>query len=271
MKEERSWPVLGTWLKDTAAAPPDPQETARKVAERLPQTPQVRRRWWLPSQRAAHQPSPIQATSGHTPTVIGRTKSMLSPVKTITAGALVFAIGSVFLIAQPFDQQPVVPGAETEAVAPTWVTGNISFAPGCTSPDSDEVDGAVRRSRNVECSPQAWTSSDLRLTAEVSRWYNEDTFQTDEGSITVNMDAAYLRNDGGGWACSNSGLLRGSGMSSKDVTGGTFTHTCIGDGGYEGLSAILVLDQAGAGNSEEFVGLIFSGDFPPLPEPPSVE
>jgi hypothetical protein len=190
---------------------------------------------------------------------------MLSPVKAITAGALVFALGGVLLIAQPFDQQPVVPGAETEAVAPTWVTGNISFAPGCTSPDSDEVDGAVRRSRNVECSPQAWTSSDLRLTAEVSRWYNEDTFQTDEGSITVSADAAYLRNDDGDWACSATSLLEGSGSSSKDVGG--FTFTCTGDRDYAGLSAILVVEQGT--RSEKFVGLIFSGDFPPLAETPA--
>ena len=197
---------------------------------------------------------------------------MFSPVKAITAGALVFAIGGVFLIAQPFDQQGTsVPGAETEAIAPTWVTGTVQVASSCSGPDSIEVDGDVRHEWVIECSPQTWTSSDPRLTGEVSRRWNEDVFQTDEGSITVAMDAAYLRNDDGGWACSNSSLLRGSGMSSEDVTGETFTHTCIGDGGYAGLSAILVLDQAGAGNSEGIVGLIFSGDFPPLPEPPSVE
>ena len=42
MKDERYWPVLGTWLKDTAEAPPDPRQTARKVAERLPQTPHAK-------------------------------------------------------------------------------------------------------------------------------------------------------------------------------------------------------------------------------------
>jgi len=48
MKKERYWPVLGTWLKDTTTTPPDPQQTARKVAERIPETPQVRRRWCWP-------------------------------------------------------------------------------------------------------------------------------------------------------------------------------------------------------------------------------
>jgi hypothetical protein len=89
----------------------------------------------------------------------------------MTAGAIVFANGSSFLIAQPFDRQSSVPGAETEAIAPTETTS---------------------------------------------------------------------------------------------------TFDCVGDGGYAGLSAILVLEDAG-GNAEDIVGLIFSGDFPPLPEPPADE
>ena len=54
---------------------------------------------------------------------------MLSPVKAITAGALVFALGGVMLIAQPFGQQGSVPGAETdtEAEAPAWVTGTLTL------------------------------------------------------------------------------------------------------------------------------------------------
>jgi hypothetical protein len=194
---------------------------------------------------------------------------MFSPVKAITAGALVFALGGVLLIAQPFDQQSAVPGAETEAIAPTWVTGTVGRAPSCSS-DPDVMDGDVLRSRNIECSPQTWTSSDPRLTGEVSRRWNEDTHRTDEGTISVSMDAAYLRNEGGGWACSASQLLKGSGSSSEEVTG--TTHTCIGDGGYEGLSALLASEQGpGPSYSSEFVGLIFSGDFPPLPEAPAVE
>jgi hypothetical protein len=50
---------------------------------------------------------------------------MFSPVKAITAGALIFAIGGAFLIAQPFGQQGgSVPGAvtDTEAMRPALVT-----------------------------------------------------------------------------------------------------------------------------------------------------
>jgi len=270
-----------SWLKDEDVVLPDAEQAGRLVAAGLPQTRQLRRKWWpLPSFKGTsvpprvmpdteYQPTSIPATNGHTPTVIGRTQSMFSPVKAITAGALVFALGGAFLIAQPFDQQGgSVPGAETEAIAPTWVTGDIRFAPGCSGPDSSEMDGDVLRSRNIECSPQAWTSSDPRLTAEVSRRYNEDTYQTDEGRISVGTDTADLRNAGGGWACSTISLLEGSGSSSQRVTGDTVT--CTGDGGYAGLSAVLIIEQVG-GRSEGFSGLIFSGDFPPLPEAPAAE
>jgi hypothetical protein len=45
---------------------------------------------------------------------------MLSPVKAITAGALVFAIGGVMLVAQPFEQQVGLPGAATDMVPSTF-------------------------------------------------------------------------------------------------------------------------------------------------------
>ena len=193
---------------------------------------------------------------------------MLSPVKAITAGAIVFALGGAFLIAQPFDQQSIVPGADAEDVVATWVTGDVRYASSCSGPDT-EMDGDVRRDRNYECSPQTWTASDPRLTGEVSRRWNEDVYRTeDEGYVSVNMGAAYLRNEGGGWACSASNLFKGSGLFPQELTGETFA--CTGEDGYEGLSAILVNEQGGR-NAEEFVGLIFSGDFPPLPEPPAAE
>ena len=96
---------------------------------------------------------------------------MLSPVKAITAGVIVVAVGGALLIAQPFQQQSSVPGAEADAVAPTWVTGNVQPAPSCSRGDL-EVDGDVQRNRNLECSPQTWTSSDPRLTGEVVRRWN---------------------------------------------------------------------------------------------------
>jgi hypothetical protein len=275
MNDEQMQSLIESWFEDTDPRPPDTRQATAHVMAHVPRTRQRGRRWSLPAfgHRAhpstatntiEYQPASIPATDGHTPIVIGRTQTMFSPSKALIAGALVFGIGGVMLIAQPFEQQGSMPGAEAEPIAATWVTGTVQPAPSCTNPDP-VVDGDVSRSRDIECSPQTWTSSDPRLTGEVARRWNFDTHQTDEGSISVWMDAAYLRNDDGGWACSNHSLAK----DEVDVAD-PLTFTCIGDGGYEGLSASLVLVDAG-GNAEEFVGLIFSGDFPPLPEPPASE
>ena len=77
---------------------------------------------------------------------------MLSPVKAITAGALVFAIGGVFLIAQPFDQQERAGGARggrRDLSTPAYVTWEVTGDPTFTEPD--EFDDGTR--------PDAWPRS----------------------------------------------------------------------------------------------------------------
>lgn len=150
----------------------------------------------------------------------------------------------------------------TEAV---WVSGSVRPAPPCSDGDVT-VEGDVERFRNVECSPQRWASSDPRLAGDVVRRWNQDFYQAAEGSVEVGTDAAYLANDGGSWACSNTYV----GQEFSEPGYGPTTFTCTGAGGYAGLSAILVLVGAG-GNAEEFTGLVFSGEFPPPPEPPAAE
>ena len=263
MKDERYWPVLGTWLKDTATAPPDPRQTARRVVERLPQTTQLRRHWWLRSPRFApsrpsgrdpttYQPSPIPATNGHTPTVIGRTQIMFSPAKALIAGALVFGIGGALLVAEPFQQQGSVPGAEADSVAPTWVTGSMQQVEDSCSELGSSSDGGVSR-HSYECT-FTWTSSDPRLTGDASRPWNEDSYQTDEGPISVSVVANYLKNDGGDWTCSTVSLLKGSSPTGESLTDGD-TYLCIGGGGYEGLSAVLVSKYMADSFGDDFSGL----------------
>lgn len=271
-------PEVRDWMKRTDADPPDAQRSARQVMTRLPEVRQ-RSRWWpfpvryrtprAPTTDATteYQPRPIPATNGHTPTVIGRTHSMFSPVKAITAGAVVAALGGVMLISQPFEQQGSVPGAATESVAPTWVTGSMQHVEGSCSETGSSTDGGFSR-HSYECT-FAWTSSDPRLTGDVSKRWNEDTYPTDEGPISVSMDASFLRNEGGDWACSTDYLVKGSSPDIEVLTDGS-TYTCVGSGGYEGLSAVLVSKPA-EGFSDEFVGLIFSGDLPPVPEAPVAE
>ena len=41
-----------------------------------------------------------------------------------------------------------------------------------------------------------------------------------------------------------------------------------GEGAYEGLTAIVVMDKEGVDHAP-FVGVIFEGEMPPFPEPPA--
>ncbi len=277
MNDERR---LAAWFSDREEAPESVPQGVAMVMANVPRVRQQGRWLPLPLRRsksiattpsttgtAEYQPSPIPASNGQSPTVIGRTMTMFSPAKAITAGALVFALGGVLLIAQPFQQQASVP-ATTADVEPVWVTGNIALASSCTGPDYEQ-DGAVRHDWHYVCSPQTWTASDPRFSGEVAALWNDDVYQTDNGFNAVNVSANYLRNEEGGWTCTSINLYEGYGLFPTGLTGET--ATCIGQGGYEGLSAILVMDDSLAETANPFSGLIFSGDFPPLPEPPAPE
>ena len=91
MNDEQMRPLLEVWLRDRQIPPPRAQAGVAKVMANVPRTRQ-RGRWWpLPgvppkgpdtptaTDTTEYQPSPIPATNGHTPTVIGRTQSMFSP------------------------------------------------------------------------------------------------------------------------------------------------------------------------------------------------
>ncbi len=191
-----------------------------------------------------------------------------SPTRRLTMGLALAALsvlalaGIVIAGASPAPSpMPIAP------VPPTWITGTVLRASSCSGSETS-IDPGVRHEWNTECSPQTWTSSDPRLTGPVARRWNEDIYETDAGTYTVSMDAAYLQNDGGSWACTDSRLLEGSGSGSTAVTGGNFT--CVGEGGYAGLSAIVVLEPS-VGFNEDLVGLIFSGELPPMPGPPAAK
>ncbi len=82
--------------------------------------------------------------------------------------------------------------------------------------------------------------------SRVRRWRGGTTTSTRrmKAPSRSSMEAEYLRNDGGGWACSDTNLDKGSGMYATGLTTGA-TYICVGEGGYAGLSAILVHKDAG--------------------------
>jgi len=206
-----------SWLKDEDVVLPDAEQAGRLVAIELPRTRQLRRKWWpLPSLRGTsvpppvmpdteYQPTSIPATNGHSPTATGRTQSMFSPAKAITAGALVFALGGVLLIAQPFDQQGEgVPAAETtDLVEPVEFTLVIGQANKAGLPATcDVVDGAnhCRDARPPVAITEAsdpWLDGQLTVSLSQIQYLDHPWFTTTTFRIF---------NDGGAWACGRRGL-----------------------------------------------------------------
>lgn len=187
-----------------------------------------------------------------------------------TGSSVVLCIGllvgsSIGVAAQSGEPDPM----RAEAVAPTRVTGEVGWGLSCTGPDT-VVEGDVIHERNWDCSPQTWTASDPRLSGEsVSRW-NDDAYLVDGRYAVFMTGLDILTNDAGAWACTGSGLYESLGFDAGALELlGDATTTCVGQDGYEGPTAVLVRSRGN--RAEEFVGLIFSGDLPPLPEPRPAE
>jgi hypothetical protein len=287
MRDELEAPFLDEWLHETEVPPPDPKQGARRVASRLPYTKQVGR--WLPfpvfrrkvqmptaTDTTDYQPSPIPATNGHSPTITRRTQSMFSPVKAITAGALVFAIGGAFLIAQPFGQQGSVPGAATdEFTAPVEVSGaSWSWPQGCTAEDYEgpnELAGGD--AKLLTCSSTAgmpWSMSDPRLEGTVTR-INEESYVEWQGRprFYVASVALNIENDGGSWRERPRTWVMPDGYVGQD-TDWLVDETIVldGDGDYQGLVAVL----RGKDGLRDIRGFIMDARLlPPPPENASTE
>jgi len=261
-------PVVKEWLKGTRRSPYTAQQTVGQVMKRLPETGQGRHhRWVFPWRRDSStsapwvaapdlKPSPIPAPNGHAPTVTGRTQSMFSPAKAITAGALVFAIGGAFLIAQPFDQQGGdVPGAATDdppggeaaaLVSGRFVSSDNDFESSDTFPFEQTV-----RQRGRENTGRS-EMSDERLSGDVTVTDNGDFYLPDWEDIL--WGTISIVNDEGTW----DGRLVGT----SDVLGvGSKYYELVGSGAYEGLSAVVF--ETEASDELHWGGVIFPGELPP--------
>ena len=189
MNDEQMQRAVRSWLSESDPAPPDARQAVRRAMARMPQVRQ-RGRWWpLPTfertpkppttdHTSESQPTSIPATNGLSATVTGRTRSMFSPAKASIAGAVIFALGGLLLIAQPFGHQgSSFPGAATDTepdpaavTPPTEVSGHIECGPEVLSgtyesmslPLTDDQTLLVGQTRGYAWQPTA-TMSDPRL------------------------------------------------------------------------------------------------------------
>jgi len=281
MNDDRLLLEMRRWLQEERVALPDAEEAGRRIAAKLPTTRQRRRRWWrLPRlartprpsgtrDTTEYQPSPVPATNGHTPTAIGRTTSMLSPVKAITAGAVIFAISGAFLIAQPFGQQGRVPGAEAPAPLPpepfsgiVHCGGQVAFG---TSESLEfpmgEANMTVVSERGDTWRPSAPGMSDPRLQGNYAISFDTDAYYPPGVVDSLDVIGAgtwRIENDEGAW------------QGSYHIVGGApVVVPLVGEGAYDGLTAIVESAFSESDCAWEWSGLIIDRGLPEYPEPPA--
>jgi len=266
-------PEVREWMKRTDAEPPDAQQSARQVMTGLPEVRQ-RRRWWpfpvfyrkaqTPSSTnsAESQSTSIPSANGQTPTVLGRTTSMLSPVKAITAGALVFAIGGAFLIAQPFDDGDSVPGA-AEADVSEAVPFTLRFYSEqglFRIPETTTENGIMRL--EGRCGDMTVTNStDPRLDGKVTYCFDENRYLA--GTFSISHDTYRIATEDGAWQGSSQDAAWDDPESGDRVEPGDFI-LLVGEGDYEGFNAVMELGE----DWPEVRGVIFEGPPPAAPVPP---
>jgi hypothetical protein len=214
---------------------------------------------------------------------------MFSPVKAITAGALVFALGGVLLIAQPFDQQRgTVPGAATDAefVAPVEVTG-VGLEPAsadlCSQTRQDGDETTLPGSNEQYTCTTSWSFSDDRLSGRLTRirdnvWLVGNGLETAEAlSVLCAEDAECevpdlqtvhsamsLENEGGLWRQRPTVMFFVPGGCCADADGFIVMD---GEEGYEGLVAVLEATGQEEDTTYSYYGFILDArQLKPAPE-----
>jgi hypothetical protein len=193
---------------------------------------------------------------------------MLSPVKAITAGALVFALGGVLLIAQPFDQEGSAPGAEQgrEPMAPVEVTGKFISLEGCT--EDEDVEATLTEycyEVDMEWSDPRLQGTDRYLINSMDAAVSDD--EDEDGSF--DHRSYIIETEGGTWRMRPQLRVELPDWPDPD---GTWWWVLDGDGDHDGLIAILTKRRSNFSFGEELRGYIFSSDqVPPAPERASLD
>jgi hypothetical protein len=163
---------------------------------------------------------------------------MFSPVKAITAGALIFALGGVLLIAQPFDQQGgSVPGAEIGAAPPTPVAFTSTYV-WSHQPTAGQVETLGNEVQVTTA--EAWQfrnidATDPRFAGTMTQ---TDTAVEYPGEVIISMGAYRIETDEGAWQEVPASSFDSNTGNPREA-GSTNWQTYVGEGGYEGNWAIV--------------------------------
>ncbi|MEX1344630.1 MAG: alpha/beta hydrolase family protein, partial [Candidatus Limnocylindrales bacterium] len=106
-------------------------------------------------------------------------------------------------------------------------------------------------------------SDDPRLSGTSVIVWNKDIHVIDGPLRGIRSVVEDIRGEGRGWTCHSPAVLDGGADFFASSIQGSELTTCVGDGANEGLTALLVVTSTN--QADEFEGLIFPGDLPPLP------
>lgn len=162
-----------------------------------------------------------------------------------------------------------VAAQDTEAEDGPWtavgVTGTLITKNGVVveEPSSEVVDGVMQIYGKVTENERIKVD-DARLSGSLSRSLNSDAHRVSEKERVVVQSMTYrIDNEGGSWSGLGTALVHHGGkVRPRDVTD-LDTVVLIGEGGYEGLSAYLLVDWTKQPIAID--GAIFSGTLPPTP------
>ena len=151
---------------------------------------------------------------------------------------------------------------ETESAAQgSAESAPLNFTMPYASPtDSGPVEfleGRIRYPDNAYRNPFA--ANDPRLSGELWSIHSWDTYGDSQGSVIVGR--AGIDHEMGAWQ----GTFHGYATPNDERL--YYQLDLTGGGEYEGLSAMLFIIDNGTGFDVE--GMVFSGELPPLPEPPA--
>jgi hypothetical protein len=169
------------------------------------------------------------------------------------AGAAILALlggmGAVTLAQSDSDAQ------ESAESAPLSFT--MPYASQTASGLIEFLEGRIRYPDNAFRNP--FEANDPRLRGELWSIHSWDTYEDSQGSVIVGR--AGIDHESGAWQ----GTFHGYASPNDEHL--YYQLDLNGEGAYEGLSAMLfIIDN---GTSFDVEGMVFSGELPPMPEPPA--
>ena len=275
MNEHDMDPKLRSWARSRGDRPA-PAELGRRVLD-IPtdETTSPQRRRWLwflpgpkPTAGADDQGHSTQPTAPTTPTrelrltPIGGTRTMFSATKLVAAAAVAAPSGAL-LLAGPFTtrpaEDPVEPTANTnDSAVFTLVSGQM--------PDLTKDDQGASQTHDwgYLITDRLWTTtfelSDERPARVRSNFH---ALEWDwQGAHSI-----FHENDGGSWVGTGRSYLDPA-ATEGGLGAGQHMHFALqGQEGYEGLNAILAIDQAASDQPFEVTGAVTPFALPSMPGP----